>query len=69
MLVGDVILVLSESGELALVKVTPDNYQELASFQALDDANVTWNNPAFSPPYLIVRNAREAVCYKLPLKE
>ena len=69
MLIGNVILILSETGELALVEANPREYRELASFQALDDANVTWNNPAFAPPYLIVRNAREAACYRLPLKE
>jgi hypothetical protein len=36
--------------------------------QALDSANVTWNNPAYSAPYLLVRNARQAVCYRLPTK-
>jgi outer membrane protein assembly factor BamB len=68
MLVGDMILVLSETGELVLVAASPDEYRELASLQALNSDNVTWNNPAFAPPYLIVRNAREAVCYELPLK-
>jgi outer membrane protein assembly factor BamB len=69
MLIGDVILVLSESGELALVKASPERYNELASMQVLDDANITWNNPAFAPPYLLVRNGREAACYRLPLKQ
>jgi outer membrane protein assembly factor BamB len=69
MLVGGTILVLSETGELALVEATPDEYRELASMQVLDDSNVTWNNPAFAPPYLLVRNAREAACYQLPLKD
>jgi outer membrane protein assembly factor BamB len=68
MLIGGVLLVLSESGELALVAASPDEYRELASLQALDEANVTWNNPAFAPPYLLVRNNREAACYRLPLK-
>ena len=68
MLIGDVILVLSETGELALVEASPERYHELASMQVLDDANVTWNNPAFAPPYLLVRNAREAACYRLPTK-
>ncbi len=68
-LIGDTILVLSETGELALVSATPTEYRELASIQALDDANVTWNNPAFASPYLLVRNAREVACYRLPLKE
>jgi outer membrane protein assembly factor BamB len=69
MLIGDLILVLSEFGELALVQATPERYRELASIPVLNDANVTWNNPAFAPPYLLVRNAREAACYRLPLKE
>lgn len=68
MLVGDTILVLSETGELVLVGARPDEYRELASIQALSDANVTWNNPAFAAPFLLVRNAREAACYRLPLK-
>lgn len=69
LLVGDTIVVLSESGELALVEANPHEYRELASIQALDDANVTWNNPAFAPPYLLVRNAREAACYRLAMKD
>jgi outer membrane protein assembly factor BamB len=69
MLIGKVILVQSESGELALVEANPNEYRELARMQALDDANITWNNPAFAPPYLVVRNAREAACYRLPIKE
>lgn len=68
MLIGSVIVVLSETGELALVEATPAVYRELASLQVLDEANVTWNNPAFAPPYLLVRNAREVACYRLPLK-
>jgi outer membrane protein assembly factor BamB len=69
MLIGNTILVLSEAGELALVEATPGEYRELANLQALDDGNVTWNNPAFSPPYLLVRNALEAACYHLPVKQ
>jgi outer membrane protein assembly factor BamB len=68
MLIGDVLLVLSETGELVLVEASPDGYRELSNLQALNSENVTWNNPAFAPPYLLVRNAREAVCYELTLK-
>src|SRR4051812_16590764 len=68
MLIGNTILVLSETGELALVEANPHEYRELAHIQALGAANVTWNNPAFAPPYLLLRNAREAACYRLPLK-
>jgi len=69
LLIGNVILVLSESGELVLVEASPQKYRELASLQALDDANITWNNPAIAPPYLLLRNSREAVCYELSLRE
>jgi hypothetical protein len=69
MLIGDTILALTETGELVLVEASPDKYHELASLQALNPENVTWNNPAFAPPYLIVRNAREAACYQLPLND
>ena len=67
LLIGDALLVLSETGELAMVQATPDGYHEMSSIQALDPDDVTWNNLAFSTPYLLVRNAREAACYRLPL--
>jgi outer membrane protein assembly factor BamB len=67
LLVGDAILVLSETGELVAVEVSPEGYHELGSFQMLDPGDVTWNNPVFAPPYLLARNAHEAVCYELPL--
>jgi outer membrane protein assembly factor BamB len=69
MLIGDVILVLSETGELALVEATPDEYRELASIQALGSEDTTWNTPAFASPYLLIRNSREAACYRLPLSQ
>jgi outer membrane protein assembly factor BamB len=67
LLVGDTILVLTEGGELVLVEATPEKYHELASQRVLDEEQITWNNPAFAPPYLLVRNAEEAACYRLPL--
>jgi outer membrane protein assembly factor BamB len=67
MLIGETLVVLSETGELALVEATPERYHELANIQALDPADITWNTPAFSAPYLLIRNAREAACYRLPI--
>lgn len=69
MLVGSTILVLSEGGEVILVDATPEKYRELASMRVFDDSQITWNNPAFAPPYLLVRNAEEAACYELPLQQ
>jgi outer membrane protein assembly factor BamB len=68
MIIGSTILVVSETGELALFAATPDDYRELASIQALDSAYTTWNTPAFAPPYLLIRNSHEAACYRLPLE-
>jgi outer membrane protein assembly factor BamB len=67
MLVGNVIVVLSESGELILVEPTPEEYRELATMRVFPEEQVTWNNPAFSTPYLLLRNAEQAVCLKLPV--
>lgn len=69
LLIGDVILVLTESGELVAVEASPERYRELGSVQLFDPGEVTWNNPVFAPPYLLARNSSEAVCYRLPLAE
>lgn len=66
LLIGETILVLSEEGELILVEASPDGYKELSSIRVLPESQITWNNPAFSFPYLLVRNAEEAACYELP---
>ncbi len=66
LLTGDVIVVLSEEGEAILVEASPKKYRELASLPALQ--GVTWNNPALSGPYLLVRNAEQAACFELPLR-
>ncbi len=65
--VGDLLLVLSEKGEVALVEATPDRSNRvLGRFQAIE--GMTWNNVCLYGPYLLVRNAEEAACYKLPLE-
>ncbi len=65
--VGDVLLVTTEFGEVALVQFDPEEFHELAKFSALDGK--TWNNPALSGDLLLVRNTQEAACYRLPLVE
>ncbi len=66
LLVGDLLLVLSEDGEMLLLEATPDRPSNvLGRFQAIE--GLTWNNFALYGPYLLVRNADEAACYKLPL--
>ncbi|MBX9791353.1 MAG: PQQ-like beta-propeller repeat protein [Pirellulales bacterium] len=65
LLVGDLLLVLTEGGELVLVDARPDRAVELGRVQVFDDK--TWNNLALSGNRLLLRNDREAVCLLLPL--
>jgi len=65
LLISDVLLVLTESGEVVLIEPDPGGPREHARFSALDGK--TWNTPALAGPYLLVRNDREAACYQLPL--
>lgn len=65
-LAGDLLVVQSERGAVALVEATPAAHRELSRLDALDSK--TWNNPALAGPYLVVRNDLEAACYRLPLR-
>jgi len=64
--VHDLLLVLSEDGEMFLVEATPDRRDNvLGRFHAI--SGKTWNNFALYGPYLVVRNAEEAAAFRLPL--
>jgi outer membrane protein assembly factor BamB len=67
MLVGDVIVVQAEKGDVVLVEANPEEFKELARLSALHSK--TWNNPVLSGPYLLVRNDKEAVCYRVPVAQ
>ena len=62
-LVGDNLIVLSDSGEVALVKATPASYQESGRAKAI--GGKCWSTPAFSNGKLYVRSTTEGACFDL----
>jgi outer membrane protein assembly factor BamB len=63
LLASNHLIVITESGELVLVRATPDQHAEVARFPALEGK--TWNVPAISNNRLLVRNTTQMACYNL----
>jgi outer membrane protein assembly factor BamB len=62
----NLLIVMAERGDVALVEATPDDYVELARFKALDGK--TWNHPVVNRGKLYVRNGVEMACFDLGTK-
>ena len=62
-LVGGMLVVTTEEGEVVFVKPSPAQHTEVARFPALEGK--TWNVPAVADGRLLVRNETQMACYKL----
>ena len=67
LLVGDVLIVCGEMGEVALVLADPNGYRELARLRVFHGK--CWNTPALAGNQLFLRNHREMACFELPLRK
>lgn len=67
LLVQDLYLLMSEAGELVLLRPTPQGAGQLQTMKIFSAK--TWNPIALSGELLIVRNDLEAVCLELALKK
>jgi outer membrane protein assembly factor BamB len=63
MLASDHLIVLTEQGELALVRADPKAHQEITRFPAIEGK--TWNHPAMSDGILLIRNVEEMAAFDL----
>ena len=62
LLIDDLMLVLSEDGDLLLVPAVPTKPEPIATMKALE-SGFCWNHPTLIRGKLLVRNAVEAVCF------
>jgi outer membrane protein assembly factor BamB len=57
------IVILTEDGDVVLVRATPEKLDEQARFTAI--SGKTWNYPAISDGVLLVRNEQEMAAFEI----
>jgi outer membrane protein assembly factor BamB len=57
------LVVISEKGEVILLKANPQEHEEIGRFKAIEGK--TWNHPAIAQGRLYLRNGEEMACYQL----
>jgi outer membrane protein assembly factor BamB len=68
---GDRFVIMSETGNLILAKLTPKGYDEISRAKILEPTGdafgrpVVWSHPAFANRCVYARNDRELVCVSL----
>ncbi|MEO1527136.1 MAG: PQQ-binding-like beta-propeller repeat protein [Planctomycetota bacterium] len=63
-LCGETLVVQDEAGDVVFVAADATDYRELFRLPALDSK--TWNIPTVAGRHLLVRNDRQAICFRLP---
>jgi len=58
------LIVMTEDGDLVLVKASAEKLQEVSRVPALEGK--TWNYPAIDNGRLLVRNTTEMAAFKIP---
>ena len=59
----DKLVLLGNTGELAVVQATPDSFEEIYSGQLLSNARC-WNGPVLVNGYLFARNGEQIACFE-----